>query len=54
MGQANAVGPTSIEGSFSMLAYRMAPIPMTLSYVVGHFCCLNLSNSHTSRHIGLD
>ena len=33
------------------MAYRMARLPITLSEAEGHFCCLNLCNTHNSGNI---
>jgi len=31
--------------------YRMASTPVSLSDLEGHFCCVNLCNSHTARNL---
>jgi len=33
------------------MAYRMAPIPMTFSYLEGHFSCVKPFYSRTLEHI---
>jgi len=32
------------------MSYRIAQLPVTLSEPEGHFCCLNLCNTHNFRN----